>query len=146
MNPAEQTETCLKLSISVRRLEDERKVLSDSMRLERNKYAKTCEEISVVENQVEDLKKQKDSLLQETAILESRHKVYRLVLENISKLKEIIDVRRIVHDTTKSILKDKKILFCAAAVAIIRAISTIPQSIALFSDPARYGKTCVVLS
>ena len=72
--------------------------------------------------------------------MESRSKVYRLVLENISKLKEVIDVRRIVHDTTRSILEDKKILFCAAVVAIIRAISTIPQSIALFSDPAATEK------
>lgn len=136
----EQMETCLKLSTTVRQLEDKRWELSDSIRLERNKYAETFEKISVIENQLDDLKKQRDSLLQETAILVSRHKVYRRALENICNSKELTNVQQIVHHTTRSILEDKKILLCAAVVSIIRAISTEPQSITLFSDPTATEK------
>ena len=41
---SEQMETALRLSISVRGLEDKSRELSDSIRLERNKCAKLCEE------------------------------------------------------------------------------------------------------
>jgi hypothetical protein len=154
----EQIETVLKLSISVTQLEHERAELSESIRLERSqleheraelsesirleriKFAKLCEEKSKVENQLNNLEKQKGSLLQETAILESRHKVYRRALENICKSKELSNVRQIVDNTSRSILEDKKILFCAAAVSIIRAMSNNPQSITLFSDPASTEK------
>jgi hypothetical protein len=136
----EQMETCLKLSITVHQLEDKRWELSDLVSLERNKYAKTCEEISVMENRLDDLKKQKDLLLQTTGILVSRHKVYRRALGNMCNSKELTNVQQIVDNTTRSILEDKKILFCAAAVAIIRAIFTEPQSITLFSDPTATEK------
>lgn len=136
----EQMQTCLQLVISVRQLEDTRRHLSDSIRLERNKHAKTCEKISMMENQLDGLKKQKDLLLKETSILVSRHKVHRRALENICNSKEITNVQEIADNTTRSILEDKKILLCAAAVAIIRAISTEPQSITLFSDPTATEK------
>jgi hypothetical protein len=133
---SEQMETALKLSISVRGLEDKSRELSDSIRLERNKFVKLCEEKSLTENQLENLMKQKGRLLEETGILESKYKIYLLAIEKFRNSKELTDVQQIVQNTTRSILEDRKILFCAAAVAIIRAISTEPQSITLFYDPA----------
>lgn len=132
----EQGETGLKLSSSVRQLEDKRRELSECIRLERNKCAKLCEEKSITENQLENLKKQKGRLLEEMGILESRLEVYQLALEQIRNSKELTNVQQIVQNVTRSILEDKKILFCAAAVAIMRTIATNPQSLTLFSDPA----------
>lgn len=132
----ERIETVLKLLNSIRQLEDKRREVSDSIRVERKKYLQLCEEKSIVENQLNSLEKQKGSLLQETAIFESRYKVYRRCLENICKSKEITNVQQIVQNITRSIFEDKRIIFCAAAVAIIRTISTNPQSMTLFSDPA----------
>ena len=59
---SEQMETALRLSISVRGLEDKSRELSDS--IERNKCAKLCEERSLMENQLENLMKQKGRLLE----------------------------------------------------------------------------------
>jgi hypothetical protein len=131
---SEQMETALKLSISVRGLEDKSRELSDSIRLERNKCAKLCEEKSLMENQLENLMKQEGRLLELTGILESKYKIYLLAIEKFRNSKELTNVQQIVQNTTRSILENNKILFCATAVAIIRAISTNPQGITLFSD------------
>jgi hypothetical protein len=136
----EQIETGSKLSDSISQLEEKHRELSDRIYVERNKYVKLCKEISISENQLTNLEKQKASLLQETAILVSRHKVYRRALENMCNSKELTHVQQIVDDITRSIFEDKKILFCASAVAIIRAISTEPHSITLFSDPTATEK------
>ena len=132
----EQIETGLKLTYSISQLEVKRKELADHIHLERKKYLQLFEEKSIVENQLNSLEKQKGSLLQETAIFESRYKVYRRCLENICKSLELTNVQEIVQNITRSIFEDKRILFCAAAVAIIRTISTNPQSMTLISDPA----------
>jgi hypothetical protein len=58
----EQMETALKISISVRQLEHERAELSDTIRVERNKYVK-LEEKSITENQLDILVKRKRRLL-----------------------------------------------------------------------------------
>jgi hypothetical protein len=136
----EQTETGLKLLSSVRQLELERAELSDSIRIDRNKYLRLSEEKSMVENQLDKLIKQKGRLLEDIDFLESRYNFYQLAIERIRNSKELTNVQQIVHDTTRSILEDKKILLCASAVAIIRAISTEPQSITLFSDPTATEK------
>jgi hypothetical protein len=132
----EQTETGLKLSFSVRQLEDTCRNLSDSILLERKKYAQLCENRSITENQLDKLMKERSRLIEETGILESRLEVYQLSSEKLRKTKELTNVQQMVQSTTRSILETKNILFCAAAVSIIRAISTNPQSITLFSDPA----------
>jgi hypothetical protein len=136
----QQLETALKLSISTSHLEHTYRELSDHIRIESKKYAKLCEERSTTEAELEKLSKHKDRLLENTGILEARLMVYRRALGNMCNSKELTNVQQIVDNTTRSILEDKKILFCAAAVAIIRAISTEPHSITLFSDPTATEK------
>jgi hypothetical protein len=132
----EQIETVLKLSISVRELEDKSRELSDSIRLERNKYVQLCREKSMMENQLDKLIKQKGRLAEETGILESSLKVYQLAIDKLRNSKEITNLEEIVKNIAKSFLDDNKILLAVASSAICRTIAAIPQSLALFSDPA----------
>ncbi|MDQ5868657.1 MAG: hypothetical protein M3530_02890 [Thermoproteota archaeon] len=132
----EQIENGLKLSSSVRQLEDKRREISDCIGLERNKYAKLCEEKSITENQVDNLMKRKGRLLEETGIFESRLEVCRLAIEKIRSSKEITNLQEIVQNIARSFLDDNKILLAVAASAISRTIAANPQSLALFSDPA----------
>jgi hypothetical protein len=150
----EQMETSLKLSISVSQLEHERAELSETIRLERNqleheraelsetirleriKFAKLCEEKSMTENQLDKLIKRKNRLLEDTEFLQPRLAVFQQAIEKLRDSKEITNLQQIVQNTVRSILEDKRILFCASVFAIMRAVSKNPQSISLFSDPA----------
>lgn len=131
----EQIDNTLKLSISVRELEDKSKELSDSIRLERDKYHRLCDEKSMVENQLDKLVKQKGRLAEETGILESRYKVYQLAIEKIRNTKELSNLQETVKNIAKSFLDDNKILLAVASSAICRTIAANPQCVALFSDP-----------
>ena len=131
----EQTETALKLSVSVRQLEHERAELSDSIRLERNKFAKLSEEKSITENLLGNLMKRKDRLLEYTEFLQARLAVFRLAIEKLRNSKELTNLQEIVKNIATSFLDDNKILLAVASSAICRSIANNPQSLALFSDP-----------
>jgi myosin heavy subunit len=132
----EQMQTCLQLTTSIRQLEDTRRDLSDSICLERKKYAQLCEKRSMTENQLDKLMKERGRLLEETGILESSLKVYRLAIEKLRNSKEITTLQEIILNIATSLLEDRKILLAVAASTISRTIAAIPQSLALFSDPA----------
>jgi hypothetical protein len=132
----EQIEIGLKLSISVRQLENKRREVSDSVRLERKNYAQLCEERSTTEDQIDKLMKQKGRLLENTELLQARLTVFRLAIEKLRNSKELTNLQEIVKNIAKSFLDDNKILLAVASSAICRTIAAIPQSLALFSDPA----------
>jgi hypothetical protein len=101
-----------------------------------SKYERLCQEELIAEKKVDRLRRYKTSLLEETAILESREKSYRLALEKILNTEELSNLQEIVRKIAKSYLENKKILQCAAAVAIMRTIGNNPEAMAIFSNPA----------
>jgi hypothetical protein len=132
----EQIEIGLKLSISVRQLENKRREVSDSISLERKKYAQLCEERSTTEDQIDKLMKQKGRLLENTELLQARLTVFRLAIEKLRNSKDITNLQEIVKNIATSLLDDNKILLAVASSAICRTIAANPQCMTLFSDPA----------
>jgi len=132
----EQIEIGLNLSISVRQLENKRRELSDSISLERKKYAQLCEQRSTTEDQIDKLMKQKGRLLENTELLQARLTVFRLAIEKLRNSNEITNLQEIVQNIARSLLDDNKILLAAASSAICRTIAANPQCMTLFSDPA----------
>jgi hypothetical protein len=132
----EQIEIGLKLSISVRQLENKRREVSDSISLERKKYAQLCEERSTTEDQIYKLMKQKGRLLENTELLQARLTVFRLAIEKLRNSKDITNLQEIVKNIATSLLDDNKILLAVASSAICRTIAANPQCLTLFSDPA----------
>jgi hypothetical protein len=132
----EQIEIGLNLSISVRQLENKRRELSDSISLERKKYAQLCEQRSTMEDQIDKLMKQKGRLLENTELLQARLTVFRLAIEKLRNSNEITNLQEIVQNIARSLLDDNKILLAVASSAICRTIAANPQCMTLFSDPA----------
>jgi hypothetical protein len=132
----EQIEIGLNLSISVRQLENKRRELSDSISLERKKYAQLCEQRSTTEDEINKLMKQKGRLLENTELLQARLTVFRLAIEKLRNSKDITNLQEIVKNIATSLLDDNKILLAAALSAICRIMAANPQCMTLFSDPA----------
>jgi hypothetical protein len=131
----EQMETSLKLSISVNQLEHERAELSDSIRLERIKFAKLSEEKSITENLLVDLMKRNGRLLEDTEFLQARLAVFRLAIEKLRNSKVITNLEETVKNIARSLLEENRILLAVASSAVCRTIAANPQCMALFSDP-----------
>ena len=131
----EQMETALKISISVRQLEHERAELSDTIRVERNKYVKLVEEKSITENQLDILVKRKRRLLENTELLQATLDIYRRAIERLYKSEDITNLQEKILNITKSLLADNKIVLAISSSAISRTIAANPQSVALYSDP-----------
>jgi hypothetical protein len=129
----EQIEIGLNLSISVRQLENKRRELSDSISLERKKYAQLCEQRSTTEDEINKLMKQKGRLLENTELLQA---TFRLAIEKLRNSKDITNLQEIVKNIATSLLDDNKILLAAALSAICRIMAANPQCMTLFSDPA----------
>ena len=127
----EQMETALKISISVRQLEHERAELSDTIRVERNKYVKLVEEKSITENQLDILVKRKRRLLENTSSCRQRSIFIDELIERLHKSEDITNLQEKILNIAKSLLADNKIVLAIASSAISLTIATNPQSVAL---------------